>query len=183
MKFKRVIQVVSYYGVPVILLLMTLSIRDGEMLESFGSISYFFLLLVMFIKPVVKILNIRMLFKTLIYRREMGILTFWFFLFHGVGYIISQNMGLNLFLDTGSFLFYGGFGGLLIVILGLTSNKMSQKLLKKNWKRVQYLSYAALFLVLLHVSLAEGEIGLFFLVGGLFIVLKVLEFKKVKLLG
>ena len=69
------------------------------------------------------------------------------------------------------------------MILGLTSNKMSQKLLKKNWKRVQYLSYAALFLVLLHVSLAEGEIGLFFLVGGLFIVLKVLEFKKVKLLG
>jgi sulfoxide reductase heme-binding subunit YedZ len=183
MKIRRIIQVVSYYVIPVVLLLLTLLIRDGDLFESFGSISLYLLIAVMFIKPVVKILNIKLFMKLLLYRREVGLLTFWFFLFHAYGLIVSQNIGLSSLLNTGSFLFYGCVGGAMLVILAVTSNKISQKLLKKNWKRVQYLSYAALFFVLLHVSLVEGELWMFFLVGGLFIVLKIIEFKKIRLVG
>ena len=59
MKIRRIIQVVSYYVIPVVLLLLTLLIRDGDLFESFGSISLYLLIAVMFIKPVVKILNIK----------------------------------------------------------------------------------------------------------------------------
>lgn len=95
-------------------------------------------------------------------RRGAGILTALMAIIHGVGYI---DMGsLAVFAGGISALSIGiGSGSIaltLMTLLLLTSNNLSQKLLKKQWKTIQRLSYGALLFAVLHAVMMSREYGL-----------------------
>lgn len=69
---------------------------------------------------------------------------------------------------------FGMLALLLSLILFLTSNQLSKKILKKNWFRLHKLTYAILFLVFLHVAVLER--GLFMGIFGLMIILEIGSF-------
>ncbi|MCK0189847.1 ferric reductase [Arenibacter sp. F20364] len=90
--------------------------------------------------------------NNLFVRQAMGIATaIWSFL-HFIIFLVAEG-----FLETFAQVNYvAGFIAVLILIpLFFTSNRKSMKKLKMNWKKLQSLSYAAIFLSLLHVALLE----------------------------
>jgi len=117
-------------------------------------------------------------------RQAMGIATaVWSFL-HFFFFIWAEG-----FLETFAQVNYiAGFIAVLILIpLFLTSNRKSMNRLKSNWKKLQSLAYAAIFLSLLHVVLLEKTwliyaviVGLGFIIRMPFIKTKVLEYRKRK---
>jgi DMSO/TMAO reductase YedYZ heme-binding membrane subunit len=54
-----------------------------------------------------------------------------------------------------NYLFIGLLAIIGMIILGLTSNFFSIKLLGNNWKRIQWLAYPILFLSKLHADLSH----------------------------
>jgi len=89
--------------------------------------------------------------KTLLqYRREVGILAFLFALGHG--YLLVHKRHLD-FLDPSTYVIYvqGVATFIIFTLLAITSNDRSVKRLKKNWKRLHSLTYAAMFLLCWHV--------------------------------
>jgi len=85
-----------------------------------------------------------------------------------------------LYFDFSGKFVYGSvaLGG--IIVLGLTSNNFSQRVLKRNWKRVQMLAYPVLFLVLFHAAVANDSYALFTLVSVAYAGAKWWEYRKVR---
>jgi len=90
--------------------------------------------------------------NNLFVRQAMGIATAVWSLLHFIIFL-----GAEGFLETFTQLNYIlGFVAVLIIIpLLITSNRKSMKKLKRNWKKLQSFSYAAIFLSLLHVALLD----------------------------
>lgn len=176
------IRTISYYLLPAILIAIYLLIKDGDIYAEMGEIALNIFIAIMFSKPLI-ILSRQMKWrKYLVYRKDLGIYCFWFFAFHMFGLMRANGIEIqHLFMTpSNNFLFWGAMGGIGVIILGVTSNNASMKLLKKNWKRLHSLAYPAFFFGLYHSSLAEGEIAKFYLLGGLFIIAKVLEKLEIK---
>ena len=85
-------------------------------------------------------------------RQSMGITTAIWSLLHFIIFIAAEG-----FIETfKQFNYVLGFIAILILIaLLLTSNRKSMKKLKKNWKKLQTLSYAAILLSLIHVAILD----------------------------
>ena len=85
-------------------------------------------------------------------RQSMGIATAIWSLLHFIIFIAAEG-----FIETfKQFNYVLGFIAILILIaLLLTSNRKSMKKLKKNWKKLQTLSYAAILLSLIHVAILD----------------------------
>lgn len=83
-------------------------------------------------------------------RRNIGILAFFFALFHGVWIGIERNLDFGK-LET----YFKYFQGLSLItiftLLAVTSNNWSVRHLKKNWRRLHYLTFVALFILPWHV--------------------------------
>lgn len=182
--WRKLLQYSSYYAIPFLLLTTSILIPEKFIFNNFGSLSEILLIAILFIKPLAVIFSSSLLMKILGLRKELGIITFWFFLFHGAGLIYIYEL-LQIENLEDPVIFWGFIAGIGMTILGLTSNKFSIKLLKKNWKKLQYLAYPVLFATLLHSGLAEhdGIEGYLkaIIIGGIFIVLKVLEWRKIKI--
>ena len=90
--------------------------------------------------------------NNLFVRQSMGIATAIWSLLHFVIFIAVEG-----FIETFTqFNYVLGFIAILILIaLLLTSNRKSMKKLKKNWKKLQTLSYAAILLSLIHVAILD----------------------------
>jgi len=54
-------------------------------------------------------------------------------------------------------LFWGAVAGIGMILLGLTSNNISVRLLKKNWKRLQRIAIPVYFLISIHKFIASDE--------------------------
>lgn len=84
------------------------------------------------------------------YRREVGILTWLFGLLHGTAIVIVRKLD---FTHPKTYITY--FQGLTLLtiftLLAVTSNDLSVKKLKNNWKKLHRLSYLALFILPWHV--------------------------------
>jgi len=147
----------------------------------FGQGALIIIIAILFLKPVAKILNIKILKRLLIYRRQFGIASFWLFVFHSLGMwqIIKGYADLNLYLNPRVNIFYGLLAAIGMIILGISSNNIAVKKLKQNWKRVQYVAYPVLFLILYHAALAEDNVPRFYIISGLFVLLKILEWSKI----
>ena len=90
--------------------------------------------------------------SNLFVRQAMGIATAVWSLLHFIIFLAAEGL-LETFTQVN---YIAGFLAILIVIpLFITSNRKSMKLLKANWKKLQSLSYAAIFLSLLHIVLLE----------------------------
>ncbi|MFA6307440.1 MAG: ferric reductase-like transmembrane domain-containing protein [Patescibacteria group bacterium] len=179
---KKLLQIISYYLIPLVLLLLTFGIPSRSLFGLFGNTALYLLIFTLFLKPIAKISDIKFLKHLLIYRRQFGIASFWFFAFHAIGmWQIYQLINIEFYLDPKTNLFYGALAAICMIVLGMTSNTLAVKKLKKNWKRIQYIAYPTLFLALYHRALFEGDTTNFYILSGLFILLKILEWNKINI--
>lgn len=82
-------------------------------------------------------------------RRQLGILAFFLALAHALPIVLHRRWAFD---DPMTYAVYW-HGILLLLIftaLAVTSNRWSQKKLKKDWKKLHELTYSALFLLTLH---------------------------------
>lgn len=169
-----------YMGFPVILLILSMINAQHSFFRFLGEWAEWSLVFLLLIKPIAVILRSSFLKRAVYYRRELGLLSFWLFVFHATGFIIIKNMSVQNVLST-PYLWWGVLAGITMLVLAITSNNKAASLLKRNWKRVQYFAYPALLLVLAHSSLAmTGNLNKFYLISSIFLVLKIVEFVLVK---
>lgn len=133
------------------------------------SLSFAAVFLVMIIRPLADILNDWMFLKKLIIlRKGFGILSASIiigFMFSRI--IAPESVYLATFFSVHFFslthyAIFSNLGDLSGLILLITSNQFSQKLLKRNWKRIQRLSYVYFYSGALYEGLAlESSFALY----------------------
>lgn len=165
-----------YYALPLILLVLVFLSPYREFFAHLGELAEKLLLFLLFVKPLAMITRFKFFIRAVAYRRESGIASFWFFIYHAAGLIFVRNLTTIANYKV-TFLFWGLVAGIGMLILTATSNDESVIYFKKNWKRIQYIVYPVLFAVLAHSSLwANGDLIKFYVLGSLFVALKVVEF-------
>ena len=175
------LNIISYTIVPLALVTFSILIPSRDTFIYYGRAAQFLLIYILFIKPLAHVFNIKWMRRHIAYRRQFGVATVWFALFHALMFIYDRELYyFQDFQGIGNYLPYGAVAIVGMSILGLTSNNYSVRLLKRNWKRVQYLAYPTLFFTLLHSSMARGEMPFVIVVSTLFIILKTLEWKGIK---
>jgi DMSO/TMAO reductase YedYZ heme-binding membrane subunit len=179
MKLRSIINSLIYYGLPIILLILSINSKGKHLFNNLGTISEYLLIIIMYSKPLCIILNSKILTKLVCFRRQLGVASFWFFFFHMAGLIYIFNLTkISQYLNVSSSLFYGALAAIGMLILTITSNDYSLKLLKQNWKKLQYIAYPTFLLVLFHISMAQSEFSEFIIFGSIFIILKTIEWTK-----
>lgn len=84
------------------------------------------------------------------YRRAIGLLSFFLAVLHG--FIFFKQRSFDVFDLKTYFVYLPGVATFIILtFLAITSNDWSVKRLKKNWKKLQGLTYLAMFLVTAHI--------------------------------
>ncbi len=126
----------------------------------FANLSWWTLVAVMFTRPLVDIFKLKIFYKLLYYRKIFAVSSSVFAILHVYNYLgLFQN-----FLDIKSwrfddFILWGWLAFFVMLPLLITSNSFSMRLLKKNWKRLQRLSYFMFVAVALHIHFISKEIG------------------------
>lgn len=181
-KIKKSGMILTYYILPVILIILAIMFPERQLFRDLGDIAEYFLILILFIKPIAVLFSSKTLMKIVSYRRTLGIACFWYFVVHMIGLIILLNLKfLDIF--TVSRVFFCVLAAIGLFLLAITSNNISMRILKRNWKRVQYLAYPALFATLAHTSIATtGKLTKLYIIGGFFIIIKTLEWSKFKII-
>lgn len=83
-------------------------------------------------------------------RRFIGLLSFFLAVAHG--FIFFKQRNFDVFDLQTYFVYFQGVSTFIIfTLLAITSNDWSVKRLKKNWKKLQSLTYLAMFLVTWHI--------------------------------
>lgn len=180
MKFRGWFGYFSFYFVPIFLLFYAKIYFDFNLFSFWGEIAEKILIFILFIKPIAVIFNSHILLSKMNYRKEIGVISFWFSAFHVAGIIYINNYPLSDYLNPTFGMFWGVLSIIGMTILAITSNRFSMIKLNQNWKKVQMLAYPTLLLVLLHSSIATNNITKFYILGSLFIILKGIEFWLVK---
>ncbi len=179
MNERKTVQIISYLLIPLFLAILTYVRHDPGQLKQYGSWSLNLLAFILLIKPLAIVFPNKYFAKILSYRRELGVADVWLYLFHAQGMIFTSVVSVNdLFAYPGSPLFWGAIAGNGMLILGLTSNNIATRLLKRNWKRLHRIVYAVFFAALYHGSMMEGEPEKFYILGGIYIALKIAQIYK-----
>jgi len=171
----------SLYLLPVLLIMLAIIFPLKSVFLEMGIWAELLLIFLLFIKPLSVIFSIKQLSKVIMFRQELGLSCFWLFLIHAAGRLIITPIGLEKLIGV-PYLLWGVIAGIVLIILAITSNKKSIMILRSNWKKVQSLAYFALFATLLHTSIVSGEMIKFYIIFGLFILLKILEWKRITIL-
>jgi len=175
----KLLSIFSYYVLPLLLVILSVFFPNKDLFVAFWNISLYLLIFIVFIKPIWVVFDIMFIKKFLYLRKQLWVMTFYFALFHSIWFMVVRNLfDINSYVWVDSFLFWWLVGFIGMFILAITSNNFSVRLLKRNWKRLHYLTYPVLFAVLLHVALFKNEFTLFFIILMLFLVLKIFEYKK-----
>ncbi len=175
-KFRKILQAIAYYILPIALLIIAFSKTESSTFALLGNTSLILLTLIVFIKPIAVIVKKKFIWNIVSLRRELGVANFWTFLFHFSGLYYVYNMTPSRVFDSGYFVFWGAMAGIGMIILGLTANNLFTRLLKKNWKRLHYITYPVFLFALYHGSKAQDQIENFYVAGSIFIILKIIEF-------
>ena len=178
-EMRKTVQLISYYLLPITLLVYAYLNYEKQTFQTYGDISIWLLTVVLYIKPLSMITRVRFFKILMTYRRELGIASFWPFLAHAVGAIMIRNIGIDRLLNTQSHLFWATLAAIGMIILGVTSNDLSTKLLKRHWKTLQRIVYIVYFFALYHYTKAVDFPWLFIL-GGTYIFLKIFQYLKTK---
>lgn len=180
---KKTIQFLVYFALPFGLLLISVTNPDIRIFKQLAELAWQLLILVLFIKPIILIVGNKRLMPLLTFRREMGIASFWFAIFHVGGMIYSYQLySLQYYLGWQNFIFWGATGAIGYLIVASTSNNFAMRKLKRNWKKIQSLSYFIFTVVTIHlIFLEQGEAAGLVLLFIFYWILKILEWKKFKL--
>jgi sulfoxide reductase heme-binding subunit YedZ len=85
-------------------------------------------------------------------RQAVGIAAFIYAFLHLLFFCIDKGL-MEIFKEFGSIM--GLLATVLMLVLAITSNKWSMKLLRKGWKKLHRLAYLAAFLAILHMVLLK----------------------------
>lgn len=90
-------------------------------------------------------------------RRYLGIACGFYVVLHFVTYLAKESFAAKGWeqIVTKNYLIAAAISATIILILALTSNNISMRVLKKNWKRLHRLIYLASVTVLFHIFLIE----------------------------
>lgn len=149
---------IAFAMIPLLLWVMYVN-GDAHLYKERGSMSLNLLYLIMFMKPMIVIIGNKSLYKLMPYRRQLGVVSAWLAVFHTIGLIVAKDLrNISAYLSNPwwNYLFVWALATIGMIVLGLTSNFFSIKLLWKNWKRIQWLAYPVLFLSKLHADLSHG---------------------------
>lgn len=125
--------------------------------KEYGSMARNVLIVILLVSPFSKILRMRFLFQIMALRRELGILFGYLAIVHGMSFVLDPDW-FSVFIAENiqapwrivpTYLF-GMIALTLTLPLLITSNNISVRFLKGNWKRVHYLVYPMLAFVILH---------------------------------
>ena len=116
-----------------------------------GEYALIFLIFLLLFSPLKKVINLNLMK----FRRSIGLLAFWYVLFHLLTYLIlDQQLIVDLIITDvlkRPYIIVGVFGFLTLIPLALTSNKWSMRYFGfDNWKRLHRLVYLASFFGVSH---------------------------------
>jgi DMSO/TMAO reductase YedYZ heme-binding membrane subunit len=177
-RFRSVFDVCAYYLLPIVLAFVVIDAQHTHVFAQFGSAAMALLIALLFLKPIAMITQMRLLQRLLIYRRQVGVAMMWLALFHTIGLIHPEKIVDVANYSMDNFVLYGAIAMVGTLLLGITSNDYSMRLLKGNWKKLHYAAYPILLLTLIHAGMASGEMMKIFVITGMFLILKTLEWNK-----
>lgn len=158
-----------------------------EDFRTFWEYSWYLLTFVLIISPLSKLFPKILLFKKiLLIRRSIWIIIWSLLIAHLVWFILVNNITISTFdyskiLDYNSFLFWWIWWFIFMLFPFLTSNTLSQKILKNKWKILQRFSYLFFIFWSIHIFFITWDLlNIIFLI--VWIILKILAYKKVIIL-
>ncbi len=182
-RVRSVLDGVVYGALPLVLVLLwivpQLDVVTRLFAKQAGSLSQALLLIILFMKPVGIVFGVRILKRTLVFRRQMGVAMFYLALFHFAVLVIPSLIFDTTYYRWSNHVLYGAVALIFAGMLWITSNNRSMRLLGRNWKRLHALAYPMLFLVLLHAAITSDEWAKIWVLVPLYIVLKALEWRRV----
>lgn len=176
--FKKFIHLAVYYLLPLLLIYLSYTLRSPIFFKSLGSYTFYLLLIILFSKPLAVLTGGKIFWKIVSYRRELGVLSFWTFLVHSAGFAYSYQ--LYRFTAWPAPIYWGAIAGVGMVILGFTANNYAVRLLRRNWKKLHRIVYFVFFAALVHIALTRQQYLSYIIIGSIFLVLKLWEWKKTK---
>lgn len=146
-------RITTWVGILLLIALPALTISTGitPYLGLLFNVSFSAAFLVMTVRPLADILGYAWLRRLVILRKGFGILSASIIVGVLIGKIImpgSNYFFLMLsphFFSFENYAFFAHVGDITGIILLVTSNTLSQRFLKRNWKRIQRLSYVYFF--------------------------------------
>lgn len=128
----------------------------------FAKISWVLLIIILFVRPLADIFRWKFFLKILRLRKELGIICGISAILHVIVYLYSINLlssyfSNSIFWKLDNFLGWGSLALIAMLFPLLTSNLFSQKLLKRNWKRVQQITYLTFIFTGIHIFLIAGN--------------------------
>lgn len=122
----------------------------------FAKISWLTFFVILLMRPLSEILDSDWLKSKLKRRKELGIICGIAAFLHILIYLYANNLFGNYlfnsaFWDFKSLFAWGNLATIFLFFPFITSNKISQKFLKKHWTKVQKLSYPAFILTGIHI--------------------------------
>tara|TARA_B100000945_G_C20245392_1_gene531963 strand:+ start:255 stop:836 length:582 start_codon:yes stop_codon:yes gene_type:complete len=124
----------------------------GEVVHLSGKISIQLLFLSLFVTPFIRSFPGRSFSKwLLVSRRYFGVASFFYALMHTIIYLNQVNNIDRIFQDFKGLDYLSGWIALIIfMILAITSNNYSQKIMRRNWKKLHRTVYLATALIFAH---------------------------------
>lgn len=139
---------------------------------------------ILILSPLSRVSGITILPKLMPFRKELGITMGMYALVHSALFFIAS-YGYIGDMVTQAWFIAGVLGMFLTLLLTITSNVWSMKMLGKNWKRLHRAVYVILILVLIHVvalSALSGRVNYSILIPAIFwLVLKLMDIWGIKL--
>ena len=184
----RILELVCYYVLPIVLTASLFAV-SFESMKAWGVLlgkgSLILFVAIMFIKPFSRFFpRVGIFMRIVAWRKELGIAVFYLAFFHTLAMFMSTGLLATMdewFGDITDPAFMGSLSLLIMFVLYLTSNSFSIQKMRQNWKKLHYFAYPALLFALMHkFGVEEGTFVPAFVVFGIFVVLKIVEFLKVR---
>ncbi len=160
---------------------------NPETYENFWEWGMNLLLIILFTSPLFKIFpKFKILAKILLLRRQIWIIIWAFIFAHIIWYILINNINLfNLIsqeiTNYKNYIFWWLWWIIFMIFPLITSNNLSQKILKNKWIMIQQFTYLFFIFWSMHIFLVENEIWAILIIF-LWIILKILAYKKLVIL-
>jgi sulfoxide reductase heme-binding subunit YedZ len=136
-----------------------LGILFPHLAKSFGSLAQILLFVILFVSPLSKLFHMKILYQIMSLRRELGIWFAYAALVHGLGYLLNPQWSaffITPFLSHPLSIMPSYLVGVIALILTIplliTSNNLSLRLLKGNWKKLHSLTYVVFAGMLFHTA-------------------------------
>jgi sulfoxide reductase heme-binding subunit YedZ len=129
----------------------------------FAQVSWISLIIILMVRPLNDLVHHKILVLILRYRKQLGIICGVSALLHVILFFYNTR-GLgdffvnSLYWRLDNFFGWGSLALVLILFPLITSNKYSQRHLKRYWKKIQQLSYPVFGLVAIHIILVKEEL-------------------------